>query len=143
MEPKSEANRSRVMYTVRTLESATWLAQGEPDPEKAKVIWERACQMLRQLWEVEVAEMLELKLAAGSAKEKLLGLPELTADQNQARMRVFWECVSGNLSRNPSIIRILEAVYDETLNPNNEHNVSLRIIPARAVMALTVFLPCA
>jgi hypothetical protein len=142
--PSKSTNYSRVAYVIRTLESACWLAQGAADETQAKVIWERASVMLRQVWEFEVAQTFFVVKTepASSLKETLLAVPEMKPQEVRERMGVFWDWVANHFIQDQSVIREFEAVYNETVNPNGEHNVSLRVIPARAVIAFHLFIPC-
>ena len=114
-------NESRIVFAVRTLEAASFLVRGANEAD-ANLIARRARDMLQLVWKVEV---------------------ECNQNSDRYFMNAFWDEVGRRVAQvgNP-VIYTFEAIYNEIINPNKEHNVYIKLQPAGMALNLVLELKC-
>ena len=134
---------SRARYAARAIESACFLACGAKSLTVAQTVILRATQMLNMVWETEVKTWRSAALAAPIEVEvEVANQPftDVNLEPQRIWIKAFWDSVMSLLR--PDIVYVCTAYYDQTVNPNGEHNVCIHAQPARAVEKYVFDLKC-
>jgi len=117
-------NESRVSYAVHTVEALCHLVQSTQCNEDMKAgIEDLAGRMLQMVWDVEV---------------KMIRSYQLDREKKAVLVRDFWDGVSQSLDS--AVVGNFIAVWGESVNPNGELGVCVKVQPSKRAELLVITL---